>query len=119
MDELANSGVKYNPEDVVMVTKNYDGQVMWLEQGSSRNGWIHIIEKHRMDFRSGENSYYTKEEIQGLMKTFLESKPLDRGKSPIDDSPYMDYLYNGKRYRIGFGDNGYIKSFFPVPSKKK
>ena len=31
LDELANSGVKYNPEDIVAITKTADGKLVWLE----------------------------------------------------------------------------------------
>ena len=29
LDELANSGVKYNPEDIVAITKTADGKLVW------------------------------------------------------------------------------------------
>ena len=34
LDELANSGVKYNPEDIVAITKTADGKLVWLNAGS-------------------------------------------------------------------------------------
>lgn len=34
LDELANSGVKYNPEDIVAITKTADGKLVWLENGT-------------------------------------------------------------------------------------
>ena len=33
MDELANSGVKYNPDNIVAITKTADGRLVWLENG--------------------------------------------------------------------------------------
>lgn len=46
MEELANSGVKYNPDDVVMITKIPDRKLLWLEKGNANAGLKHIIEKH-------------------------------------------------------------------------
>ena len=111
MEELAQSGVKYTPEDVLMVTKNSDGDLLWLETGNEKNGWKHIVDKHGGDFRHSDGSYYSEEEIQSLMKQFLDSEPIytDVNKN----GPYAIYSYNGHNYRISWGDNGYIKSFFP------
>ena len=44
LDELANSGVKYNPDDVVAITKNADGKLVWLENGNSNAGLEHIMQ---------------------------------------------------------------------------
>ena len=111
MEELAQSGVKYTPEDVLMVTKNSDGDLLWLEKGNEKNGWKHIVDKHGEDFIHSDGSFYSEEEIQALMKNFLDSEPVRTGIK--DSGPYAIYSYNGQDYRIGWGDNGYIKSFFP------
>ena len=50
MKELADSGVKYNPDDVVMITKTPDGTLVWLEKGSSSTGLQHIIDRHAEHF---------------------------------------------------------------------
>lgn len=33
LDELASSGVKYNVNDVVAITKTADEKLVWLEKG--------------------------------------------------------------------------------------
>lgn len=43
MDELAKSGVKYNSDEVLMVTKNLDGKLLWLEKGNPKKGLEHIL----------------------------------------------------------------------------
>ena len=52
MDELARSGVKYNPDEVIAVIRALDGKLMWLEKGNSKSGLTHILEKHADDFAS-------------------------------------------------------------------
>lgn len=38
MDELRNSGYKFNEEDVVMVAKTRKDELVWLEKGTSSKG---------------------------------------------------------------------------------
>ena len=94
-----------------MVTKNSDGDLLWLETGNPNNGWEHIMDKHGHDFQHADGSHYSEDEIQMLMKQFLDLEPIytDVNKN----GPYAIYSYNGHNYRISWGDNGYIKSFFP------
>ena len=113
MDELANSGVKYNPEDVVMVTKNYDGHVMWLETGNEHKGLTHIQERYTRNFR--DTGYDSSEEIQSLLKTVLNSQPIK--VSPKNGGLEAIYNYNGHNYTVGYGTNGYIVSFYPSRTK--
>ena len=46
LKELAESGVKYNSDDVVTVMRNSDGKLMWLEKGNGTAGLKHILERH-------------------------------------------------------------------------
>ena len=48
MDDLANSGVKYNAEAVIMVTRMTDGSLVWLEEGNSTSGLTHILGSNRL-----------------------------------------------------------------------
>ena len=52
LDELANSGMKYNPEDIVAITKTAEGKLVWLENGTDAAGLNHIITEHADDFLS-------------------------------------------------------------------
>ena len=60
LDELANSGLKYNPEDIVAITKTADGKLLWLENGTDAAGLNHIITEHADDFL---NKGITKKQI--------------------------------------------------------
>lgn len=44
LDELASSGVKYNPKDIVAITKTTDGKLVWLENGNSTAGLEYIMQ---------------------------------------------------------------------------
>ncbi len=107
MAELANSGVKYNLNDVVMVTKTEDGTLLWLETGNSETGLIHIQNGHADNFAKRGV-----EDIPQALNTILKETPTlivtnSRGI-------YADYMINGKEYRVTYGTNGYIVSFYPI-----
>jgi hypothetical protein len=107
MDELAQSGVKYTPDDVVTVLKTPDGKLMWLEKGNSSSGLQHIIDGHATDFANkGIN------DIPRFLNKTLKSTPVNTGKGAA--GPYADFLIDGSKYRIVFGTNGYVVSFFPI-----
>ena len=69
MEELAESGFKYNADEVLYITKNYDGQLLWLEKGNTHSGMQHIMESHKTDFA---NMGVT--DIQGYLDKALKSK---------------------------------------------
>lgn len=92
-----------------MVTKNSNGDLLWLEQGNPNNGWEHIRIKHGDDFLNA--GIKTENETLSLMKNFLDSKPIASGTNK--GGTFAIYSYNGRNYRVAWGNNGYIKSFFP------
>ncbi|MDF2871221.1 MAG: hypothetical protein K0R05_2796 [Anaerocolumna sp.] len=107
IDELANSGVKYNPDDVVSIIKNSDGKLMWLENGNSKAGLQHILERHADDFASqGVNN------IPSLLEDVLSTNPIKTGSNA--KGLFADYSLNGNSYRVAYGTNGYIVSFYPI-----
>ena len=106
MNELAQSDVKYNPNDVVMVTKNHTGKLMWLENGNSSSGLQHILDGHATDLSAKGIS-----NIPQALCEMLQTSPIGIGNTT--SGPYADYLYNGNQYRVPYGTNGYIVSFYP------
>ncbi|WP_238595415.1 hypothetical protein [Streptococcus suis] len=52
MEELANSGYKYDVDAVILVNKNTDGKLLWLEKGTSKAGYDHIVLRHGDDFEN-------------------------------------------------------------------
>ena len=107
MDELAQSGVKYNQAGVKMVTKTPDGRLMWLENGDSESGLRHIVDGHAADFASRGIS-----DISGFLKRMLQETPVKTGATKA--GPFAEYLVDGKKYKVGYGANGYIVSFYPI-----
>lgn len=110
MDELKNSGVKYNEKDVILVAKNYEGKLLWLEKGNGGTGLRHIIERHQKDFDSQIN-------ILDLLMKILPTKPIKHFSRARDNrlelADVFLYKANSKIYLVAYGDNGYIVSFYP------
>ena len=107
LSELANSGAKYNPDDVVMITKGADGKLFWLEKGNSSSGLTHILNIHKMDFAAKGVS-----DIPALIQRALSMQPIQNGMGAA--GPYADFLIDGTIYRLAYGTNGYIVSFYPI-----
>ncbi|MBR7163501.1 MAG: minor capsid protein [Clostridia bacterium] len=107
MDELATSGVKYSPENVVTVTKNVDGKILWLEHGNKTSGLIHILERHANDF--AQNNI---QDIPSFLNKVLKTKPVKIGNNA--KGMFADYVFEQNTYRVAYGTNGYIVSFYPV-----
>ena len=106
LDELAFSGVKYTAEDVQMVTKNSNGMLVWLETGDENAGLTHMQLRHSEDFAKRGI-----DDIPRFLKEVLDTKPRivrhnSRGYNAI-------YEYNGKKYLVAYGTNGFIVSAHP------
>ncbi|WP_260442632.1 hypothetical protein, partial [Listeria innocua] len=107
MKELAESGVKYNADDVVMITKTVDGKLLWLEKGNASSGLKHIVDGHAVNFADKGIT-----DIPSLLNKVLNTTPIKTGSSA--KGLYADYLINGSKYRVAYGTNGYIVSFYPI-----
>ncbi len=107
MDELAGSGVKYNPDEVIVITKTSDGHLLWLEQGNAKSGLTHILERHAVDFESQGI-----DNIPQLLSSVIKNSPIKTGSN--SKGLFADYVLNGNKYRVAFGTNGYIVSFYPI-----
>ena len=107
MDELAGSGLKYNPDEVIAVTKTVDGKLLWLERGNNQSGLTHILERHADDFASQGI-----DDIPQLLNDVLKNAPIKTGSN--SKGLFADYVFNGNTYRVAYGTNGYIVSFYPI-----
>ncbi len=103
IDELANSGVKYNPEDIIVITKTADGKLVWLENGNSSAGLEHIMQHVDQFATKGISS----EKIPDFIMYAIEN-----GKVVGTQRTRTIYevMYEGKlqRVAISIGDNGFI-----------
>ena len=107
LDELANSGVKYNPEDIVAITKTADGKLVWLENGTDTAGLNHIITEHADDFL---NKGITQEQIPDYVMNALENGKIVGYQGRGSGRPIYEFTYNGEIHKVAItvGNNGFI-----------
>ena len=107
LDELANSGVKYNPEDIVAITKTADGKLVWLENGTDTAGLNHIITEHADDFL---NKGITQEQIPDYVMNALENGKIVGYQGRGTGRHIYEFTYNGEIHKVAItvGNNGFI-----------
>ena len=107
LDEMANSGAKYNPDDIVAITKTADGKLVWLENGTDTAGLNHIITEHADDFLY---KGITKEQIPEYVMNALENGKIVGYQGRGTGRPIYEFTYNGEIHKVAItvGDNGFV-----------
>jgi hypothetical protein len=118
IQELKEKGVKFTEENLKFITKNVDGIIIFLEEGSTKSGLEHIIKgkwNGKIDFQDLFNGKI-EEMVENMYKAIKNEKYI---KKIIDSSGRISYIYKiqttkGLReFKIAVGSNGYIVTFFP------
>lgn len=115
LQKLIDSGAKVNISDVLFVTKDKSGQLLWLEKGNMAAGFTHIKERHAEDFGK----------YLGLQRC-SDTLPINLIRSIVTDGEIISeesgkkgginkvYRYQGDYFIIaGIGTNGFIVTVFP------
>ena len=115
IEELRKREVKFNANDLIFITRDASGQIVWLEKGNVRAGLSHIINRHVTDFK---NACGIEEgDIPVFLKKVLSQGKIAEQKSRVVKG-HVEYAkkidYGGKYYILtAIGDNGFIVSAFP------
>lgn len=75
---LDDAKVKYNKEDVIFVTHDSSGQLIWLEKGNEKSGLNHILARHTNDFANKHG--VTKNEIHSHINSIIKNGKLEYSK---------------------------------------
>lgn len=114
--QLEQSGTKFSKENMVFVTKDKTGQIVWLEKGNSSSGLQHIVSRHAKDFQ--EKHGISKSQISNHLNNVFTSGKVEYSRiTQRNGRPGYErlYSYNGKYYlQTGVGTNGYIVSAYPI-----
>lgn len=123
--ELEKSGAKFTEKDILFVTKDATGQLVWLEKGNKSAGLEHIINGdgkssgHAADFEKAFG--ISKDQVACYLNKvisygkIISNKLVKRGSC---EGFERVYYYLGKYYVItGIGTNGFIISAYPKKIK--
>ena len=102
--ELTANGIKFNPNNVVAITKTADGKIVWLETGNTKAGLNHIIERHGQEFLKKGIS---EPEIPNYLMTAVKNGQIVGMQRT---RPIYEFTYNGTKHRVAIdiGNNGFI-----------
>ena len=121
--ELKERKIKFTEKDIVFVTRDKTGQIVWLERGNSRAGLEHIINGdgktpgHLSDFAKAFEGI-TKENLPLFLKDVVSNgKVISDTIKVINNRQGYErvYYYCGQHYVLtGIGTNGFIVSAYPI-----
>ena len=110
LGELSEAGIKHTPVEVLRVSRDRSGRIVFLESGNSRAGLQHIVQRHAEDFsRIG----VAEDQIPDLLITATTKGRIvgEQGSRPI-----YEVVFGGevRRVAVTVGDNGFIVGANPV-----
>lgn len=107
--ELRNNSIRFSEDNIVKITRGFDGKIYWLESGNSGVGLEHIINGHQDDFERvlGINSA---EDISNLIINTINVQSPTR---IVQESRGFAYHYSipsrsDLELIVAVGDNGFI-----------
>jgi hypothetical protein len=115
--ELKKAGIKHTPENIIRITQNPSGKIVFLETGKGGergSGLLHILENHREDFL---NRGITEEQIPDLIIRAISEGTIIgiQGKNRLIYQVEINEIIQYVSLEISY--NGYIVSANPTPTR--
>jgi len=116
--ELERNHKKFTKEDIVFITRDQTGQVVWLEKGNKKAGLKHILDYgnngngHAGDFKKSLG--VDRKDIPSgtiLSTSVIEKGHIKKIKRVYEYNDSFVVLY-------GIGENGFIVSAYPINKDK-
>lgn len=107
ISHVQTSGFKISSEDVILITRNPSGQIVWMEKGNDRSGLQHIINRHGSEFYQIGISNIPNFVLEAVYQGNIIGTQGRRNPRAI-----YEVVYNGRKYHVAIqiGSNGYIVS---------
>ncbi|MBQ9068235.1 MAG: hypothetical protein IJ131_04110 [Eggerthellaceae bacterium] len=107
VSEAQSSGIKITPEEVVGITKDADGKIVWIETGhggGGGSGIAHIIEAHGRQFNGKGISNAE------IPRYLIQAVRTGRVVGSQGTRKIYEFTYNGTLHRVAItvSSNGYI-----------
>jgi len=121
LSQLEARGEKFNKADVVAITRDSSGSIVWLEKGhlgDRPSGLAHIIDAHGADFARQNIS---DAEIPQYVMTAIKHGTIVGYQGRGQGRPIYEFTYDGvtRRIAITIGSNGYIVGANPKSVPKE
>ena len=114
--ELERNGVKFSRKDMLFVTRDKTGQIVWLEKGDAGSGMGHIKSRGH-DEQIAKAFGIPKTEVEAYLREVISQGSIVRSElKPIGNRMGYErvYYYEGEYCVVaGVGTNGFIVSAYP------
>ena len=118
IDEVIANSEKISPDKVVLITRDPNGKIVWLEEGNPTSGLQHIIERHGREFNSKGIS---NDDIPDyVLEAIYQGQIVGTQGKRTPPRTIYEFTYNGIKQRIAIqvGSNGYIVGANPKSMKE-
>lgn len=110
ISQLEAQSEKFDKDNVVSITQNSSGAIIWLEKGhlgDRPSGLAHIVDAHGADFARHSIS---KSEIPQYIMTAVKHGVIVGYQGRGHGRPIYEFTYDGikRRIAITIGSNGYV-----------
>lgn len=118
IDEVVANGDKISPDDVVMITRDPNGKIVWLEIGNDRSGLQHILNEHGAEF-NGKG--IANDDIPNYVLEAVYQGNVVGTQGKRNPRTVYEFEYNGvvQRIAVQVGSNGYIVGANPKSMRDK
>lgn len=117
IDEVVSKGIKITPDNVVLITRDSNNKIVWLETGNNSAGLQHIINAHGKEFNGKgiSNSDIPNYILEAVHQGNVIGKQGKRNPRTV-----YEFTYNGEKHRVAvqIGSNGYIVGANPKSMKE-
>lgn len=110
IQEVQQKGLKITPDEVIGITQDKNGKIIWLEKGhldGKPSGLAHIVQEHESNFN--DKGIQTSDIADFVLSTVGRGTIIGyQGKGT--GRPIYEVTYNGETYHVAVtvGSNGYI-----------
>jgi filamentous hemagglutinin len=116
VNKIIEKGYKICPSEVIGITQDANGKIVWLENGSKGakpSGLYHILEAHESHFN--QKGICT-EDIADFVLTAVSKGEVIGYQGKGNGRPIYRVTYDGKEYNVAItiGSNGYIVGANPT-----
>lgn len=117
IEEVIAKGGKISPDEVVLITKDPSGKIVWLENGTAFSGLQHIIAKHGSEFaqRGIDHDTIANYILEAVYQGHIVGSQGKRNPRTVYEFKYYGVV---QRIAVQVSSNGYIVSANPRSMKE-